>query len=147
MCLLDIIIVNIITLFVGYYHRKHNHTLFVGYNHRKHNHTMFIGYRSNILDPLIHDLPSSVPPTTEHDEQAGDTNDGRQHPQNDPHNGGNAQVQQPTQLVLFVAVVSTIIVLVTDETHGDTATVSALELIGVARTYRINRIEGSCFIL
>lgn len=100
-----------------------------------------------MLDPLIHDPPSSVPLTTEHDEQTGDTNDGRQYRQNDPHNGGDAQVQQPTQLVQFVAVVSTIIVLVTYEIHGDTATVSALELIREARTYRINRIEGSCFIL
>lgn len=95
---------------------------------------LFIIYRSNILDPLIHDPSSSVPLTTEHDEQAGDTNDGRQYPQNDPHNGGDAQVQQPTKLVQFVAVVSTIIVLVTYEIHGDTATVSALELIREART-------------
>lgn len=65
--MLDIIIENIITL-------------------------LFIIYKSNILDPLIHDPPSSVPLTTEHDEQTGDTNNGRQYTQNDPHNGGDAQV-------------------------------------------------------
>lgn len=104
---------------------------------------LFVGYKSDILDPLIHDPPSPAIPTTEHYAQTRDTNDGHQYPQHNPHNGGDAQVQDTAQLVQFVAAVATIVVLVTDEIHGDTAAIRALEFIGVARTIVIRR--DNCF--